>query len=300
MAENFQRLEKNGTESSSVWKCRDIVYELGPRPLVMGILNITPDSFSDGSLFMDRSYAVEHAISMTRNGCPIIDVGGESTRPGAQPVSVEEELRRVVPVVERLILKCRPSAISVDTTKAEVAEAALAAGAHIVNDISACTADPRMVEVVKKHGAGVVLMHMKGTPRTMQNSPNYADVVGEVGAYLRERVEALVAAGIAREAIAVDPGIGFGKTVEHNIALLAGIPALRAATGRPLVIGASRKSFLGKLLNIAAPADRVQASLWTMAYAAARGAEVFRVHDVKESCELADLLASLRAAERVA
>lgn len=294
---DLQTLEKCGAESSSVWKVRGREFRLGTRPIVMGVLNVTPDSFSDGNKFFDVGRALDRAFELVGQGAEILDIGGESSRPGAEPVGVAEELRRVVPVIENIADKIS-AAISVDTTKAEVAEAALAAGAHIINDITAFTADARMTEVAKRTRAGVVLMHMKGTPRTMQQAPVYSDVVNEVGEYLRSRVEALVSAGVSREAVAVDPGIGFGKTVEHNVALLAGIPRLRAVSGRPLVIGVSRKSFLGKLLGEVDPAKRVNASLWAMGYAAARGAEVFRMHDVKESCELARLLASFRKAER--
>ncbi len=262
----------------------------------MGVLNVTPDSFSDGNKFFDPQRAVDRAFEITAEGADIIDIGGESSRPGAEAVGVGEEVRRVVPVIEKIAGKIA-AAISVDTTKSEVAEAALAAGAHIVNDITALAGDEKMIAAVKKFRAGVVLMHMQGTPRTMQQDPKYADVVRDVGDFLRARMDALAAAGIERDAMAADPGIGFGKAVEHNVALLVGIPRLRAAAGRPLVIGISRKSFLGKLLDIPKAEDRAAASLGGLAYAAMRGAEIFRVHDVKDSCEIARLLAILRATQ---
>ncbi len=293
---NFQSLEKTAAQTSNHWKCRNRIFEFGKRPLIMGVLNVTPDSFSDGNKFFDPQRAVDRAFEITAEGADIIDIGGESSRPGAEAVGVGEEVRRVVPVIEKIAGKIA-AAISVDTTKSEVAEAALAAGAHIVNDITALAGDEKMIAAVKKFRAGVVLMHMQGTPRTMQQDPKYADVVRDVGDFLRARMDALAAAGIERDAMAADPGIGFGKAVEHNVALLVGIPRLRAAAGRPLVIGISRKSFLGKLLDIPKAEDRAAASLGGLAYAAMRGAEIFRVHDVKDSCEIARLLAILRATQ---
>lgn len=281
------------------WICRDRIFETGARPLVMGVLNVTPDSFSDGNRFLACDAAVARAFEMAGQGADIIDIGGESSRPGAEPVGEAEEIRRVIPVIEKIAGKIS-AAISVDTTKAAVAEAAVAAGAHIVNDITALSGDEKMCDVVKKFRAGVVLMHMQGTPRTMQMNPQYADVVGDVGSYLRARIDALAAAGIDRDAMAGDPGIGFGKSVEQNVALLVGIPALRKATGRPLVIGISRKSFLGRLLDIPKPEDRLAGSLGGLAFAAMRGAEIFRVHDVKQSCDIARLLAIFREAEGTA
>ncbi len=205
------------------WLCRDRRLSFAEGPAIMGILNVTPDSFSDGGHFVDAAVAVRRGLAMVSEGATILDVGGESSRPGAASVPVEEEERRVIPVVRELARQCG-ALISVDTTKAAVAEKALAAGAHIINDISACTADPAMVGVARHYRAGVVLMHMQGTPRTMQEHPVYHDVVGEVCSYLADRVRALTQAGLAREQLAVDPGIGFGKTVEHNVDLLRGIP----------------------------------------------------------------------------
>jgi dihydropteroate synthase len=245
---------------------------------VMGILNVTPDSFSDGGRFTDVPRAVGHGMAMEREGAGIIDVGGESTRPGAEPVSEAEELARVVPVIEGLRAAGLAATISIDTSKAAVAAAALDAGAGMVNDVSALRADLGMAELVAARGVPCVLMHMRGEPRTMQRDPRYGDVVGEVHAFLRERMEAAVDAGIAEQRIWLDPGIGFGKTVEHNLTLLRDLEAL-AELGRPVVIGTSRKSFLGRLTGrdftgLAA------ATVATSVLAYERGARVFRVHDV--------------------
>lgn len=274
---------------SPTWICRDRVVRFNGPCLIMGILNVTPDSFSDGGRFLDGARAVEHGLAMAQDGAGILDVGGESSRPGADPVPVDEEIRRVVPVVEALARRTA-ALISVDTTKAAVAERALAAGAHIINDITALTGDPAMVEVARRYRAGVVLMHMQGTPRTMQQEPRYGDVVAEVGGFLAARMAALAADGLDPAGLAVDPGIGFGKTVEHNLALLRGIPDL-VRLGRPLLVGVSRKSFLGRLTGREV-ADRLVPSLAALAYAVQRGAHIMRVHDVKESCEVVRLLAN--------
>jgi dihydropteroate synthase len=245
---------------------------------VMGILNVTPDSFSDGGRFTDVRGAVEHGMAMEREGASMIDVGGESTRPGADPVSEQDELARVIPVIEGLRAAGLQATISVDTSKAAVAAAALDAGAELVNDVSALRADAAMAPLVAARNVTCVLMHMRGEPRTMQHDPRYEDVVGEVRTFLQQRLEAAVGAGIAEERIWLDPGIGFGKTVEHNLALLRDLPRL-VELGRPLVVGTSRKSFLGKLTGrdftgLAA------ATVATSVLAYERGARVFRVHDV--------------------
>ncbi len=255
----------------------------------MGILNVTPDSFSDGGLYMDAHAAVAHAVSLVREGAEIVDVGGESTRPGAEPVSEDEELRRVLPVVGGIAAHDwgaeRPQ-ISIDTSKASVARAALEAGASLVNDVSALRADPQMAGVVADGGAECCLMHMLGQPRTMQKDPRYTDVVDEVMAFLEERLAAAVGAGIREELILLDPGIGFGKTVAHNLELLERLDEL-TALGRPLVVGTSRKSFLGRIIAAAegsgAPdqlARRLPGTIATNVLAFERGARVFRVHDV--------------------
>ena len=267
--------------------------ELNPdgRVLIMGILNVTPDSFSDGGRFLSPDAAVERALAMEKEGADIIDVGGESARPGADPVPVEEELRRVLPVLERLRGKLRIP-ISIDTTKAEVAEAALRAGASIVNDISALRFDPAMAPLVAKFGAGLVLMHMLGTPKTMQQAPHYEDVVTEVRDFLAERAQYAQSQGIPREAIAVDPGIGFGKTVEHNLELLRRLPEL-VELGFPVLVGPSRKSFIGAILGLGVE-ERLEGTLAACAVAVVRGADILRVHDVKEVRRAADLALHLR------
>jgi len=245
---------------------------------LMGVVNVTPDSFSDGGLYLDPGAAVEHGRELVAAGATILDVGGESTRPGAEPVSEDEELRRVVPVVEGL--RGAGAEVSVDTSKASVAAAALAAGATIVNDVTALRGDPEMAALCAERGATVVLMHMRGTPRTMQEEPTYSDVVAEVRGFLAERVERAEAAGIAAERIWLDPGIGFGKTAAHNLELLRRLGELREL-GRPLVVGTSRKSFIGRLDGSEAD-ERLGGTIASSVLAAAAGAEVLRVHDVAE------------------
>lgn len=280
--------------STIVWACRERRITLGQRPLLMGILNVTPDSFADGGCHFDHEAAVEHAFAMIADGADIIDIGGESTRAGAGAVGVDEELRRVLPVIRRLAGKTE-TLLSVDTSKAAVAEACLEAGAHIVNDVAALAADPLMPEVARRFGAGVVLMHCQGTPATMQLNPHYNDVVAEVRGYLAQRLQCLADAGLNPESMAVDPGIGFGKTLAHNLKLLANARAL-AMLKRPLVIGASRKSFLGKLTGREVD-QRMPASLGALAYCALRGASVLRVHDVRESRDVLTCLEALAGEE---
>jgi dihydropteroate synthase len=261
----------------------DITLDLPFR--LMGIVNVTPDSFSDGGLFLDAQAAVAHGRELVAQGADILDIGGESTRPGAEPVGEAEELRRVVPVIERLA--GTPDAqISIDTSKAAVARAALAAGATLVNDVSALRADPAMADVVAGSGADCCLMHMLGEPRTMQHDPRYEDVVDDVKAFLEERLRFAVAAGVREERVLLDPGIGFGKTLQHNLELLRRLDELRVL-GRPLVVGTSRKSFLGRLLADARgqrePAEvgeRLPGTIATSVMAYERGGSVFRVHDV--------------------
>jgi dihydropteroate synthase len=244
---------------------------------VMGIVNVTPDSFSDGGLYIDARAAIAHGLALESEGASILDVGGESTRPGAAPVSTEDELRRVVPVIEGLLAAGTRARISVDTSKARVASAALAAGATLVNDVTALRGDPAMVDVVASHDVECVLMHMLGEPRTMQQDPRYDEVVGEVKAFLEQRIAFAVDHGVAEQRILVDPGIGFGKTDAHNLELLARLDEL-AALGRPIVIGTSRKSFLGRLTGRPVD-DRLAATVATNVLAYERGARVFRVHD---------------------
>jgi dihydropteroate synthase len=247
------------------------------RPRVMGIVNVTPDSFSDGGRVRTPGDAVAHALRMVDEGADLLDIGGESSRPGAEPVSLDEELRRVVPVVEALATRAGVP-ISVDTTKAEVARRAIAAGASIVNDITALQGDPELTRVVAGTGAGVVLMHMAGTPRTMQANPRYDDVVAEVHAALAGRIETVEALGVPRIRIAIDPGIGFGKTLDHNVKLLRNLDQF-ATLGCAVLIGTSRKGFLGTLTG--RPVDRrVTASVVSSLAAVVKGAGVVRVHDV--------------------
>lgn len=255
------------------------------RPAVAGIVNVTPDSFSDGGAFLSLERAVEHARALTAAGADLIDVGGESTRPFAEPVPEEEELRRVAPVVEEL---CRLGmAVSVDTSKPGVAEAALAAGAEAINDVTGL-ADPAMRRLAAAAGCGVVVMHMQGSPRTMQVDPHYGDVVEEVAGFLGERCRLAEDAGVGPEAICVDPGIGFGKTLDHNLDLLAGLDRI-ARLGHPVMVGVSRKGFLGRLLGIDDPAKRGDATAVAEALAVAQGATVLRTHDVRRAIEAATL-----------
>jgi dihydropteroate synthase len=274
----------------------------GARPAVMGIVNVTPDSFSDGGRFLDSDAAVARGIELVDQGADALDVGGESTRPGAAPVPEDEELRRVVPVVERLAA-ATTEPVSVDTTKAAVARAALEAGATVVNDVSAGRIEPEIVEVTAAAGAGYVVMHMQGEPRTMQVDPRYDDVTAEVGDFLAERLDAARAAGIAPGALAADPGIGFGKTVEHNLQLLAGLGALSERVGVPLMVGTSRKTFIGKVLARATgapdplPVDqREEGTLATVVWAVEHGASIVRVHDVLPAARAVRLVHAMRVA----
>ncbi len=261
------------------WRCGQTTYQLGGFPLIMGIVNVTPDSFSDGGNFLERNAAVDHALQLVEDGADILDIGGESTRPGAEPVSLEEELRRVVNVVEQ-VRNETDLLISIDTTKAEVARQALAAGADIVNDISGLTFEPEIVDVCAKSDCGVICMHILGTPQTMQADPHYDDVVSEVSSFLSDRLDALEQAGIARDRVVTDPGIGFGKTARHNVDLLSNINALRALD-RPVLIGHSRKRFLAKVLGRPVE-ERTFGTIGVAIAVAAQGGDMIRVHDVRE------------------
>jgi dihydropteroate synthase len=259
----------------------------------MGILNVTPDSFSDGGRFLDLHSAVEHARRMEAEGADLIDVGGESTRPGSAAVSESAELARVVPVI-RAVRRAVRIPLSIDTTKAAVAAAALDEGAELVNDVTAGRGDRRMLEVVAARGASVVLMHMKGRPRTMQRRPRYRNVVREVGDFLERQRDRAVAAGVRKEAIAIDPGIGFGKTLDHNLRLLRDVAAL-ATLGQPVVIGVSRKSFLATLLGLAVD-ERLEASIAAALVAVLGGAQMVRVHDVGPTVRSLRLVTAIREA----
>jgi dihydropteroate synthase len=245
---------------------------------VMGVVNVTPDSFSDGGLYADADTAIAHGVELEAEGADILDIGGESTRPGAEPVAADAELQRVLPVIGGLRERGVTAEISIDTSKAAVAAAALDAGATLVNDVTALRSDPAMAELVAARGVSCCLMHMLGEPRTMQDDPRYEDVVSDVKAFLEERLAFAVASGIAEERILLDPGIGFGKTAEHNLELLARLDEL-VALGRPVVIGTSRKSFLGRITGRPVD-DRLAATIATNVLAYERGARVFRVHDV--------------------
>lgn len=264
------------------------------RTAVMGIVNVTPDSFADGGRYLDSEKAIAHGIALASQGADIVDVGGESTRPGARPVSAGEEMGRVLPVI-RGLRRTLSIPISIDTTKADVARAAVDEGADMVNDISALRFDPAMAPLVAAAKLPVVLMHMLGTPRTMQQSPRYQDVVEEVKEFLRRRIRFALEAGVSAERIIIDPGIGFGKNLDHNLALLRGLPSL-ASLGQPLLVGPSRKTFVGKLLD-AGPEDRLEGSLAAAVAAVLAGANIIRTHDVKESRRAIRIADALRYGE---
>jgi dihydropteroate synthase len=250
------------------------------KPRLMGVVNVTPDSFSDGGRYLDASAAIAHGEKLAQDGAEILDVGGESTRPGAKEVSAEEEVARTEPVVAGL---AGTATVSIDTSKAAVAEAALDAGAAIVNDVTALRGDPEIGALCAERGTGLVLMHMQGTPRTMQEDPVYDDVVDDVKAFLAERLQAAVAAGVAEDRVWLDPGIGFGKTLEHNLELLRRLGELREV-GRPLMVGTSRKSFIGKV-DGSEVGERLGGTIASSVLAIAEGAEVLRVHDVAEAAQ---------------
>ncbi len=259
------------------WRLRTQTLILPRRPLLMGIVNVTPDSFYDGGKYLDPVAAIKHGLALAAAGADILDVGGESTRPYSTPVSVEDELNRVLPSIQAFAnMSERP--VSVDTSKAEVAEAAIAAGAEIVNDVTGLSGDPRMIEVVRSMGAAPVVMHMQGTPQTMQNDPHYDDVVAEVLDYLRSRRDALVAAGIEREKICLDPGIGFGKTHEHNLTLLANCGRFHELSC-PVLVGHSRKGFIAKVIGDKL-ANPVAGTIGVACSLALQGVQIIRVHDV--------------------
>jgi dihydropteroate synthase len=284
LAKKIDSLLDNYLRSDYKINCRGKILDLGSRTHIMGILNVTPDSFSDGGLYNDAEKAFVRARDMAAAGADIIDIGGESTRPGAEPLSEEEELRRIIPIIEHLAADL-PVPISVDTYKATVAKKALAAGASIVNDISGLRFSPDMAKIAADYGAAVVIMHIKGTPRDMQQNPVYGDVIVDVISYLEEGIAIAVKAGVDSEKIFIDPGIGFGKTLEHNLTLLNRLDELRSL-GRPIVLGTSRKKFIGTILGIAVPEQRVDGTAPTLALGIERGASVVRVHDVARMAEV--------------
>src|SRR3954465_1831613 len=274
---------------SVLWKIDGQQVNLSAHALIMGVLNLTPDSFSDGGEFFSAEKAVTQGIQMADEGAQIIDIGGESTRPGADPVPAEEEKARVVPVLKKL-RESIPGFLSIDTAKASVAREALENGASIINDVTGGRGDPDMFALAAGKKAGLIIMHMQGTPRTMQSSPHYEDVVAEVADFFRQQYECALECGVDSMAIAFDPGIGFGKTVEHNLALLAHLDRLRVEN-RPLVVGVSRKSSLGKMIGSDAKEDRLAPTIAFTSLLRERGANVLRVHDVKEN------VAALRVTE---
>jgi dihydropteroate synthase len=276
---------------ATVWKIAGRPIDLSHRGMIMGVLNVTPDSFSDGGEFVNAEKAVDHGLQMAAQGAQIIDIGGESTRPGAEPVSTEEELRRVIPVIEQLRGKI-DIIVSIDTAKSEVADAALAAGAALVNDVTGGRGDEKMMPLIAKRNAAMIVMHMQGNPRTMQANPHYDDVVSEVADFFRQQYDRALDCGIDPMGMAFDPGIGFGKTLPHNLELLTNLGRLRLHD-RPLVVGVSRKSFLGKLIGSTAMSDRLAPTIALTSLLRGRGANVFRVHDVKENSE------ALRVAEAI-
>lgn len=280
----------DGKRGRFVLRCRRGELVLGERTLVMGVLNVTPDSFSDGGLYLDPDRAIEHAFRMAEEGADIIDIGGESSRPGSDAIPLEEELRRVIPVIEGLT-RHLAIPISIDTYKAAVAQEAIAAGAEMINDISGLRFDPKMPEVAARYDIPIVIMHIKGTPKTMQQSPYYDDVMGEVISYLREGIELAAAQGVDPHQVIVDPGIGFGKRVGDNLEIINRLGEL-AALQRPIMIGTSRKSFIGAVLKRDV-GERLIGTLATVAAAIIKGAHIVRVHDVaaaKEAAAMADAI----------
>lgn len=277
------------SHTNKIFKFGKKVYDLSSRTFIMGILNITPDSFSDGGRYYSTEKAIEHALRMEDEGADFIDIGGESTRPGAESVSVEEELKRVIPVIEKLAGKIEIP-ISIDTTKSEVARKALDAGAEIVNDISAMNFDPDMIKVISDFKPALILMHIKGSPKTMQINPDYIDVIKEIKDYLQESVNKCRSNGI--EQIIVDPGIGFGKKLEHNIEIFKRLSELKEL-GCPILIGPSRKSFIGQILDLPVE-QRLEGTAAAVAVSIIRGANIVRVHDVKEIKRVVKIVDALK------
>jgi dihydropteroate synthase len=277
-----------------IWRLRDRVLDLAAGPRVMGVVNVTPDSFSDGGRFLDPDAAIAHARVLAAEGAEIIDLGAESTRPGSGTVPADQQLHRLLPVLQALASDSKGPILSVDTSNAEVATAALEAGAHLINDVTAL-ADPAMPETIARFEAGLVLMHMRGTPATMQLDPHYDDVMDAVRDHLSERMGRGIGAGIEADQIALDPGIGFGKTLEHNLELLTRLPEL-AELGRPIVVGASRKSFLGRILDLP-PDERLEGGLAAAAISVYLGASIIRTHDVRATARAVRVAAALRGTD---
>ena len=288
--------------ATKVWqrmllRAREFEFRFPRATLLMGIVNVTPDSFSDGGLFFDSRKAIEHAWQTAAEGAEIVDIGGESTRPNAIPVAADEELRRVLPVVRDLVSNNFTLPISIDTMKPAVAAAAVEAGACIINDVAANRNETGMWEVVRKTGAGYVLMHMQGAPQTMQRDPHYADVVTDVAKFYDERLSRLHDCGVLPEQVILDPGIGFGKTVQHNLELLAGLGHFKTYQ-RPVLVGASRKAFIGKLTGAESVADRLPGSLACAVAAAQAGAQIIRTHDVAATRQALQMMEAIQAARK--
>jgi dihydropteroate synthase len=277
---NTLGIHQEGTGScSDIWKVGERTFRFAQRPHIMGILNVTPDSFSDGALFLDPEKAVERALEMEEEGADSIDIGGESTRPFAPPVDEDQELQRVIPVIERLAGRLRVP-ISIDTYKASVAREAIRAGAEIVNDISGCTFDPGMLDVVSSSSAGLIIMHTRGMPAEMQRNTTYSAIIPEIVSFLRERISAAESCGISSQRIVVDPGIGFGKCLEGNLEILRNLDQF-SVLSRPILVGTSRKAFIGTILGRES-GDRAFGTAATIALAVAKGASILRVHDVRQ------------------
>ena len=273
------------------WHCNNKTISLGETTLVMGILNTTPDSFSDGGLFNSARKGLKKAVKMAEEGADIIDIGGESTRPGAKKIDVVEEINRTIPIIKLIRQELPNILVSIDTTKSQVAEKALQAGADIVNDISAMTFDPKIKQIIKKYNAGLILMHMQGTPQDMQTNPQYKDVFSDVKNFLGKKYKEAEEAGINRQSIILDPGIGFGKSLEHNLTLLKSLD--RLTNEMPILLGLSRKSFIGSILNRENPNERLSGGLAANAFAIMKGAHILRVHDVLETCDLCKMMDNL-------
>ncbi|MFQ6128439.1 MAG: dihydropteroate synthase [Thermoplasmata archaeon] len=284
IAEEIRETLENYSKKGFILRARGKRVKID-RPLVMGVVNVTPDSFSDGGKFLDAERAVAHAKQLVEDGADIIDIGGESTRPGSDPIPAKEELQRIAPVVDGVIDEISVL-ISVDTYRPEVAKKALGMGVHIINDITGLRS-PKMTKLVADNNAGVIIMHMQGTPKTMQKNPSYDDVIADILRFLRERVEYAENKGIDRESIVIDPGIGFGKTWKHNLEIISRLSEFKSL-GLPILVGASRKSFIGKVLN-ADVDERLSGSLAMLAMSIANGARILRVHDVKESVDAAKM-----------
>ncbi|MBN1765774.1 MAG: dihydropteroate synthase [Sedimentisphaerales bacterium] len=273
--------------------CRGNELLIGAKPLIMGILNVTPDSFSDGGKFFDPAAAINHGLAMAEDGAGIIDIGGESTRPGAESVPADEQIKRVAPVIKELTRQISIP-ISIDTTDSKVSQAAIEAGAGMINDVSALRFDKHMAKLAAKENVPIILMHMLGEPRTMQKNPVYDNVVQDVKNFLAERIEYAVNAGIDRTQIVIDPGIGFGKTLEHNLQLLRHIKEFKEP-GVPVLVGPSRKSFIGKILGVEKAEERLWGTAAAVAWCAAAGVHIIRVHDVKEMVQVVEVVAAIKS-----